>query len=89
MAILKKISSKLKGLLAKLVKFYYWFIDWFIIYHELTVSYNSTYGDEDDQTFVVRKFYKKQPKFLKFKTREGDIVEIRGAEGLNYRISEL
>jgi len=89
MAILKKISSKLKGLLAKLVKFYYWFIDWFIVYHELTVSYNSTYGDEDDQTFVVRKFYKKQPKFLKFKTREGDIVEIRGAEGLNYRISEL
>ena len=37
----------------------------------------------------MAKFYRKQPKFLKFKTREGDTVEIRGAEGLNYRISEL
>ena len=84
-----KIKAKFKAFISKLVKFYYWFIDWFIVYEELTVSYNSTYGDADDQTFVVRKFYKKQPKFLKFKTREGDIVEIRGAEGLNYRISEL
>jgi hypothetical protein len=37
----------------------------------------------------VKKFYKKQPKFLKFKTHEGDLVEITGAEGLNYRIEEL
>tara|TARA_B110000858_G_scaffold88031_1_gene101651 strand:+ start:1273 stop:1521 length:249 start_codon:yes stop_codon:yes gene_type:complete len=81
--------AKLKEFFAKVVEFYYWFIDWFIVYQELTVSYNSTYGDADDQTFVVRKFYRKQPKFLKFKTREGDTVEIRGAEGLNYRISEL
>ena len=79
----------LKAFIAKVVKFYYWFIDWFIVYQELTVSYNSTYGDADVQTLVVRKFYRKQPKFLKFKTREGDTVEIRGAEGLNYRISEL
>ena len=84
-----KIKAKFKAFISKLVKFYYWFIDWFIVYQELTVSYNSTYGDEDDQMFVVRRFYKKQPKFLKFKTREGDIVEIRGAEGLNYRISQL
>jgi hypothetical protein len=81
--------AKLKEYFNKLVEFYYWFIDWFIVYEELTVSYNSTYGDADDQMFVVRKFYKKQPKYLKFKTREGDIVEIRGAEGLNYRISQL
>ena len=81
--------AKLKEYFNKLVKFYYWFIDWFIVYEELIVSYNSTYGDADDQMFVVRKFYKKQPKYLKFKTREGDIVEIRGAEGLNYRISQL
>ena len=32
---------------------------------------------------------KKRSKFLKFKTQEGDIVEIRGAEGLNYRITQL
>ena len=84
-----KIKAQLKAFIDKLVKFYYWFIDWFIVYEELIVSYNSTYGDADDQHFVVRKFYKKQPKYLKFKTREGDIVEIRGAEGLNYRISQL
>jgi hypothetical protein len=84
-----KLKAFFKNIIVKLVKFYYWFIDWFIVYEELTVSYNYTYGDADDQTFVVRKFYKKQPKFLKFKTREGDVVEIRGAEGLNYRISQL
>jgi exonuclease VII large subunit len=53
------------------------------------VSYNSIYGDADDETFVVAKFYKKQDKYLQFKTEDGDIVEIRGAEGLNYKIKEL
>ena len=84
-----KLKAFFKKLIANIIKFYYWFIDWFIVYEELTVRYNSTYGDADDQHFAVRKFYKKQPNFLKFKTREGDIVEIRGAEGLNYRISQL
>ena len=28
-------------------------------------------------------------KYLKFKTHEGDIVEVIGAEGLNYRIEEV
>ena len=37
----------------------------------------------------IKKFYKKQPKYLKFRTHEGDLVEITGAEGLNYRIEEL
>jgi len=37
----------------------------------------------------VRKFYSKQEKYLKFKTEDREIVEIRGAEGLNYRIQEL
>ena len=82
METLKKIFEKLK-------QFWYWFTGWFIYYYELKVSYNHTWGDSDDQTFIVRKFYTKKEKYLKFKTREGEIVEIRGAEGLNYRISQI
>jgi len=76
-------------ILAKIKAAWYWILSWFINYHELHVSYNSQWGDADDQSFIVRKFYKKQPNFLRFKTQEGDIVEIRGAEGLNYRIQQI
>ena len=79
----------LKKILEKLKQFWYWFSSWFITYYEIKVSYNHTWGDADDQTYVVKKIYKKQPNFLRFKTQEGDIVEIRGAEGLNYRITQL
>ena len=69
------------------------FIDWikslFQTRYKLLVSYNSTYGDADDQEFVVIKFYTKKYKYLKFKTVDKEVVEIRGAEGLNYRITEL
>ena len=65
------------------------FIKFFFPRWSLVVSYNQTWGDSDDREFVVKKFFKKQPKLLRFKTHEGDIVEIRGAEGLNYRIEEL
>ena len=61
----------------------------FITYYKLDVSYNHTWGDADDQSFVVKKFHKKQEKFLSFTTQDGELVEIRGAEGLNYRITEL
>ena len=73
----------------KLKTFWIWIVSLFFRRYELTVSYNQTWGDADDKTYTVKKFYKKQPKYLKFKTNEGDIVEIAGAEGLNYRIEEL
>ena len=57
--------------------------------YKLTVSYNHTWGDADDATYIVRKFFKKQDKYLKFQNEDKDIVEIRGAEGLNYRIEQL
>ena len=57
--------------------------------YTLTVSYNDTWGDKDDQEFIVKKFYTKKPNYLKFKTHEGDLVEVRGADGLNYRIEQL
>ena len=73
----------------KLKAWWNWFKSLFITYYKLDVSYNHTWGDADDQTFIVKKFHKKQEKFLSFTTQDGELVEIRGAEGLNYRITEL
>ena len=64
-------------------------VSFFFPRYKIIVSYNKTWEDLDDREFIVKKFYKKQPKFLKFKTHDGEMVEIRGAEGLNYRIEEL
>jgi hypothetical protein len=64
-------------------------LSFFSTRYKLTVSYNSTYGDADDATYIVRKFFKKQDKFLSFQTEDKEVVEIRGAEGLNYKIEEL
>lgn len=66
-----------------------WLISLFRTRYKLTVSYNSTYGDSDDQLFIVRKFYSKKEKYLKFLTENKEVVELRGAEGLNYRIEEI
>ncbi len=73
----------------KLKNFWNWVKSLFITYYKLQVSYNHTWGDADDQEFIVKKFHKKQEKFLSFTTRDGEFVEIRGADGLNYRIEEL
>ena len=61
----------------------------FFTRYSLVVSYNQTWGDADDRTFIVKAFHKKQDKFLKFTTDDGELVEIRGADGLNYRIEQL
>ena len=53
------------------------------------MSYNQVWGDHDDQKFIVRKFFKKTDKHLRFRTESGEIVEIQGAEGLNYKIEEM
>ena len=70
-------------------RFWDWLVNLFTTYYRLTVSYNGIWGDSDDTIYTVKKFYYKQDKYLKFKTSEGEIVEIRGAEGLNYKIEEL
>ena len=70
-------------------KFKRWLISLFTTRYHLTVSYNNTWGDNDDQSFIVKKFYYKQDKYISFKTTDNEVVEIRGAEGLNYRISKL
>ena len=73
----------------KLKAMWTWIVNLFKTRYKLTVSYNSTYGDKDDESFIVLSFYNKQEKYLKFKTEDKEIVEIRGAEGLNYKIEEL
>ena len=79
----------MENLKKKISESWLWFISKLFPRYTLIVSYNDTWGDQDDQTFTVKKFYKKNPKFLKFRTHEGDLVEISGADGLNYRIEEL
>ena len=74
---------------AKLKQIWLDLISLFFPRYTLTVSYNDTWGDKDDQEFIVKKFYTKKPNYLKFRTHEGDLVEVRGAEGLNYRIEQL
>ncbi len=73
----------------KLKEIWNWIANLFRTHYKLTVSYNSTYGDADDQSYIVKKFYSKKEKFLSFKTENGEVVEIRGAEGLNYKIEEV
>lgn len=48
-----------------------------------------TWGDADDETYLVKRFHKKEDKFISFTTDDDELVEIRGAEGLNYRITQL
>ena len=72
-----------------LLDFWEWLKSLFITVYKLSVSYNATWGAKDDQVFLVKKFYVKKEKHLKFKTEGNEIVEIRGAEGLNYKIEKL
>ncbi len=72
-----------------LINLWAWLKSLFQTRYKLTVSYNSTYGDADDQTYIVKKFFSKKDKFLSFKTDNDEVVEIRGAEGLNYKIEEV
>jgi len=86
---MNKIKNNLKKIWTKLQAFWFWLKSLFITYYALKVSYNATWGDSDDQEFIVKKFIKKQPNFVSFITEDGELVEIRGAEGLNYRITQL
>ena len=83
------MSERLKKLIALCKRFWFWLKGFYNTYYSLKVSYNATWGDSDDQEFIVKKFIKKQPKFISCITEEGELVEISGADGLNYRIQQL
>lgn len=87
---LVEFVSKPVLFIGKIIKKVYFWVKYLLFpRYKLTVSYNAIFGDADDKDYIVKKFHKKQDKFLKFVTDEGELVEIRGAEGLNYRIEEL
>ena len=44
-------------------KFWLWLVSKFFPRYELTVSYNQTWGDPDDRSFTVKKFYKRKEKY--------------------------
>ena len=70
-------------------KIFKWFIELFYKEYILAVSFNNTWGDSDDRQYRVRKFYKISDKHIKFLDHERNVVEIRGATGLNVRIEEI
>ena len=73
----------------KLKEMWIWIVSLFTTRYRLTVSYNNTWGDSDDQEFIVKKFFWKQEKYISFLDENNDTVEIRGAQGLNYRIQKI
>jgi hypothetical protein len=72
-----------------IVRFSYWILSWFENHQYLYVSqhqYNSE-GEVVDviqRKFEVRKFYKKTPRHMKFKTMKGNIVELKTSTPVDY-----
>lgn len=81
--------KKIKAFFRKLKEYWIKLKAKFIKLYKLTISYNNVWGDSDDQTYIVRKFLVTKEKYIKFRTEDNHVVELRGAEGLNYKIEEL
>lgn len=81
--------NKIKAFFRKLKEYWIKLKSKFIKLQKLTVSYNYTWGDSDDQIFVVKKFFITKDNYIKFRTEDNKIVELRGSTGLNYRIEDL
>ena len=79
----------MKEFLAKLKEIWIWLKSKFVPLYKVTVSFNTVWGDSDDQTFTVRKIITQKEKFLKFRTESGEVIQFSGAEGLNYKIEEM
>ena len=71
------------------LNFWEWFKSLFRTRYDIHVSYNSEWGDSDDQHFPnVRKITKQTEKELRFIDQNKSPVIIRSAAGLNYKIEE-
>ena len=79
----------MKQFWAKLKEWYIWIKSKFVPIYKVTVSFNNVYGDSDDQEFTVSKIITQKEKFLKFRTKSGQVIQFSGAEGLNYKIEEI
>ena len=84
-----KVGGFFKGIWSLIKRVYNWIYYKLFPRYSLVVSYNQVWGDEDDREFVVKRFITKKEKYLKFVNDDGDMVEISGSDGLNYRIEQL
>ena len=88
---MKKFYNKIKGWIKKC---WIWIVSWFEVHKQLTVSYNK-YNKEGEiidtltRTWEVRKIYQLGPKFIKFKTFDGNKVELKTATPMDYMTEEL
>ena len=72
-----------------LKNFWYWLSSFWTTRYIIHVSYDSQWGNEDDQVYEhVRKIIKANFKELKFRTDDKRTVHIRGMQGLRYRIED-
>ena len=79
----------MKNLKEKIVKFWWWLITLFQKRYTVIVSYDSQWGNEDDQEWKhVRKIIKSNFKELKFRTDDKRTIHIKGMSGLRYRIED-
>jgi len=72
-----------------LKNFWYWLSSFWKVRYTITVSYDSQWGNEDDQEWNhVRKIIKANFKELKFRTNDKRTIHIKGMNGLRYRIED-
>ena len=70
-----------------LKRFWNWLVSLFTTRYNIAVSYNSEWGDQDDQHFSnVRTITKQTQNELKFVDENKKPVVIRSAAGFNYKI---
>ena len=79
----------MKNFVIKVWEFIQWCIRYFQKRYKITVSYDSQWGNEDDQEWIhVRKIIKANFKELKFRTDDKRTIHIKGMNGLRYRIED-
>ena len=85
---------KVYSMKLKMKKFFKWIVSLFQRYRSLSVHYNK-YNKEGEiidvlvRKFEVKKFYKKTPKYMKFKTLSNKKVEIKTNNPMDYIIEDL
>jgi len=72
-----------------LKNFWYWLSSFWKVRYTITVSYDSQWGNEDDQVYYhVKKIIKANFKELKFRDENKKTVHLRGMNGLKYKIED-
>jgi len=80
--LLRKLINWFKDLWLRILR-------WFSTRYTIQITYDSQWGNLDDQLFVhVRKIRKSTFKELKFLTEDRREIHIRDMNGLKYRIEE-